>query len=121
MPAINPQLKSTLSYIWRFIWSHVKTSTLELSRKMPNDNLVQRKKECLSVYQLQKGKMSWAILIHFLQQHNLFLRAIINLPENLAPSQLMRLRSIKKHNGHFSATFTSALPFSKSLCLIDST
>lgn len=49
----------------------------------------------MSVYPLQKRKNEPAISIHFLQQHNLFLKAIINLPENLAPSQLMRLGSIK--------------------------
>lgn len=39
---------------------------------------------------LQKEKVSWTISIQFFQKHHLFLSAIINLPENFPPLQLIR-------------------------------
>lgn len=49
------QLKSALSHIRTFIWSHVKTSTLKSSSKMPSVNSAEWKKS-LPLYQLQKQK-----------------------------------------------------------------
>lgn len=57
---------------------------------MLNDNLAQRRNK-KNVFLWTHSKKSQAISIHFLQKHNLFLSAIINLPELM---RLMRLRPI---------------------------